>query len=119
MPRKVYYTWTQFGGDIQKLAKLIKKSKKSFDIVYGPKRGALPTAVCLSHTLNFKFLTRPRNKKTLVVDDIIDTGKTLEKFYKQGYFIAAIFYHRQSYFEPNIWLREKKSSWIVFPWENI
>ncbi len=117
MPRKISYSWIQFDQDIKKIAKSLQKKKRRFDNVWGPERGGLVPAVCLSHALGLKFVSGPKSKKTLIVDDVADTGKTLEGFYKKGYFIATLFYHRQSSFRPQIWLREKKDAWIVFPWE--
>lgn len=115
--KKEYYSWISFGKDIDKLVRLLTKRKKHFDNIWGPVRGGLPIAVCLSHRLGLKFITKPTGINTLIVDDIADTGKTLEGFYRKGYFVATIYYHRQSSFEPYIWLREKKDEWIVFPWE--
>lgn len=117
-PKKERYTWNQFDKDIKTLVKLLKKRKIRFDSVWGPIRGGLPLAVCLSHALGLKFVHKPTSKKTLIVDDITDTGKTLQKYFDKGYFVATIYYHRQSSFEPQIWLHEKKDKWIVFPWEN-
>ncbi len=117
MPAKLYYSWDQFDEDIKKIARLVGPKKKRLDSVWGPVRGGLPVAVCLSHALGLKFVFRPRGKKTLIVDDIADTGKTLFKYAKAGYFIVTLFYHRQSKFKPDIWLREKKDQWIIFPWE--
>lgn len=117
MPKKLFYNWNQFGLDIKKMAKKLAPKKKQFDSIWGPTRGGLPIAVCLSHSLGLKFVARPKGKKTLIVDDIADTGKTLFKYRQAGYFVATIFYHRQSKFVPNLWLREKKDQWVVFPWE--
>ncbi len=116
-PTKERYTWNQFDKDIKTLAKLIGKRKNKFNSVWGPTRGGLPLAVCLSHALGLKFAAKPTGKKTLIVDDIADTGKTLQKFFDKGYFIATLYYHRQSSFQPQVWLREKKDKWIIFPWE--
>ena len=115
---KHFYTWKNFENDVKKLTSELKRRRKYFDGVWAPPRGGLPIAVCLSHSLGLPFLEKPKSEKTLIVDDIADSGKTLEPFFKKGYMIATIFYHRGSRFEPHIWLREKKDEWIVFPWEN-
>lgn len=112
----VNYTWSQFDKDMVKMARLIRTSNRAFKNIWGPARGGLPITVCLSHALNLPLAEKP-TKATLIVDDIADTGKTLGSFAARGFFIAAIFYHRQSVFVPNIWLREKKDAWVVFPWE--
>ncbi len=116
MPKKQYYTWRQFDADIKKIVRLIKKSKRSFDGVWGPPRGGLVPAVVLSHALDLPILLWP-TADTLVVDDIADTGATLNSFRRN--FIATIFYHKQSMVVPNVWIKEKTIAWIVFPWEVI
>jgi len=57
----------------------------------------------------------PSRKDTLIVDDIADTGETLKNYEK--FFIATLYYHKQSIVKPNIWIYEKKDQWIQFPWE--
>lgn len=111
----LHYSWAQFDADIKKIAKLLKG--KQFVGVWGLARGGLPIAVCLSHALGVPLALTPNNKRILIVDDVADTGRTLQKFSEKNYFIATIFYHRQSKFVPNVWLREKKDKYIVFPWE--
>ncbi|HEY4497409.1 MAG TPA: phosphoribosyltransferase [Candidatus Paceibacterota bacterium] len=113
--KKHKYTWRQFDQDIHRIARRAQKLNKKFDGVWGPPRGGLPLAVCLSHTLRLPLLVKPMSK-TLIVDDIADTGKTLVRF-ADSHVVATIFYHKQSIFEPTIWLRQKKNFWIMFPWE--
>ncbi len=116
MPKKEYYTWKKFERDVQIIAKKLRKMGKKFDGVWGPPRGGLPLAVVLSHELNLPFLNKPKSSKTLIVDDISDTGKTLHKFLGKN-FIATLFYHSQSITPPNLWIRKKGDRWIIFPWE--
>lgn len=114
---KTYYSWTEFDADVKKLAKKIKRLKRPFSAVWGPARGGLPLAVCLSHALDIPMAQRPTDTSVLIVDDIADTGRTLNKFAKKGFTITTIFYHKQCLYEPAIWLEEKGDRWIVFPWE--
>lgn len=114
---KTYYSWTEFDSDIKKIAKKIKHSKKQFSAVWGPARGGLPLAVCLSHALDIPLAQRPTDTSVLIVDDIADTGRTLNKYAIKGFTIATIFHHKQCLYEPAIWLQEKGDRWIVFPWE--
>ncbi len=114
---KLYYTWNDFDSDIALFAEKIKKLKKKFTGVWGPTRGGLPLAVCLSHALSLPLVSRPKDPSILIVDDIADTGKTLHAFAKKNFFIATLFYHEQSIFVPQLWLRKKNDEWIIFPWE--
>lgn len=106
---------------IQRVTEFCKD--KNFVGVYGPARGGLPFAVWLSHRAKLPMLMSPC-KGCLIVDDIADTGKTLEKYagvigdkYADKYTICTMFYHRDCSFEPDLWMYEKGKEWIVFPWE--
>ena len=87
-----------------------------FDGIWGPARGGFTPLVRLSHLLDIPYIEKP-TKLSLIIDDIADTGKCLGVYAKDEYFITTLFYHRQSSFVPNIWLREKKDKYIIFPWE--
>ena len=71
--------------------------------------------VFYSHNLGIPYFTEPQGPKTLIVDDIADTGETLTPY--KNYTIVTLFYHRQSVVVPSIWLHEKTDRYIVFPWE--
>jgi hypoxanthine phosphoribosyltransferase len=92
---------------------------KNIENIYGVPRGGLVVAVYISHLLDdLPIVLRATDTdrgKTLIVDDIADTGKTLRKF--TGYKIATIYYHKQSIIKPDIWIYQKVRQWIVFPWE--
>lgn len=115
--KKQYYTWKEFERDQDILAKRIKKSKRNFNGIYGIPRGGLPLAVALSHKLNLPLLLGGVTAKTLVVDDIADSGSTLNPYQERSAFIVTIFYHPKSLVKPALWLHKKTVDWIVFPWE--
>jgi len=115
--KKLYYTWKEFEQDIDVLARRIKKWKRKFNGIYGMPRGGLPLAVALSHKLNLPLLLGGVTAKTLVVDDIADSGSTLTPYQERHACIVTIFYHPKSRVEPALWLRKKTADWIVFPWE--
>lgn len=85
--------------------------------VYGIPRGGLVLAVIISHRCNLPLLQAPC-EGCVVVDDIADTGKTLEHYKEKGYYITTMFYHKQSKIVPDFWKHEKQKEWIIFPWEN-
>jgi len=109
-------TWIEFDECIFSIYKQSKHKK--FEGVYGFPRGGLCLAVALSHSLELPLLNEP-NDYSLIVDDIYDTGYTLEK----------IKYLKGS--ETHVWISKKKptwwnsykyikdNEWIIFPWESI
>jgi len=114
--KKVYLSWEEFDNMTGKLAKKIIETERQFDGIYGIPRGGLPIAVYLSHKLDLPLLLYP-SKRSLVVDDISDDGKTLNSF--RDKFIATLYTTDWTITQPNCWIDKKKSKddWIVFPWE--
>tara|TARA_Y100001938_G_C7972812_1_gene370205 strand:- start:441 stop:839 length:399 start_codon:yes stop_codon:yes gene_type:complete len=119
---KEFYTWE----DIENLVSVLchKLKDVSFDSIYGVSRGGLIPAVMISHRLGVPLRTSLESayiEKVLVVDDIADTGRTLEQLKRLEVFKNSMFatldYHRQSVVEPDFWVNEKGDKWIVYPWE--
>ena len=108
--------WIEFDQCVYSISEKCKN--KSFVGVYGFPRGGLCLAVALSHSLGLSLLDEPKNN-SLIVDDIYDTGYTLER----------IKHLKGS--EVHVWISKKKPTWwnaykytiekewIIFPWENI
>lgn len=115
------YTWNQFEEDVEGILKWMSSHEGKFDKIYGIPKGGLPLAVKLCNMVEGIPLILDRDKvdeRTLVVDDISDTGKTLEEFKKLDCLIVALFIHKNTTVLPNFYLREKKDEWIDFPWDN-
>lgn len=112
--------WLELDQYVTKLAEKIKKERIGyFTGVYGLPRGGLVPAVMLSHRLNLPLLMAPC-EGCLVVDDIADTGTTLQHYREKGWEIAVIWYKPQSKVVPDFYAvkeTRKKMGWIVFPWE--
>jgi len=121
-PDKEYYTWEQYQKDIMLLAEKIRElSERRFQNIYGIPRGGLIVAVSLSHALGIPIVLDRQDITpiTLVVDDIADTGKTIDHICQQlthRPFIATLYHHPQSTIMPDLYIRTK-GHWIVFPWE--
>ncbi|WP_288262787.1 phosphoribosyltransferase [uncultured Prochlorococcus sp.] len=111
-----YFTWSEFDKSVEYIANECKFLK--FSGIYGVPRGGLCLAVALSHKLKIKLITEPI-KNSLIVDDIYETGITLNTFKDiEGAMFFVIF----SKIKPIWWNTvniSKKNEWIVFPWENI
>ena len=121
--KKDYYSWTNYAKDIECLAQEIRKTKRVFKNIFGLPRGGLVPAVSLSHILGKPLLfdIEKVEKQTVIIDDIIDTGRTLERLLKKLHFrpfICSLYYHRTARVKPDLYIHEKKE-WVIFPWETI
>lgn len=118
---KDHYTWDQLHADCKALAKEITDSGIEITHVYGIPRGGLVPAVVMSHLLDLPMTydTEMVGEKTLVVDDICDTGQTYARLSSVIHThapFAALYYNKEHDEEPDFWINEKKN-WVVFPWE--
>ena len=120
---KKYINWKQFDQAVDKMAIQYKKNNKDCVGIFGLPRGGLIFAVALSHRLDLPLYPDmwygDCDDRILVVDDIADSGKTLE-YYKnmeRDVVIFTMHYHKQSSVIPDFWYEEKKDEWIVYPWE--
>ena len=110
-----YFTWKEFDKSVEYIADKCKIFK--FSGIYGVPRGGLCLAVALSHKLKINLITEP-TKNSLIVDDIYETGITLNNF--KG-IEGAKFFVLFSKEKPKWWntvFISQKNEWIVFPWEN-
>lgn len=95
-----------------------------YKCVYGIPRGGLVPSVLLSHRLDLPMITSTNDlnlygvDEVLIVDDIVDSGNTIET-YANYYDTAALFWRkhtakvRPTYFGMML----KSDVWIQFPWE--
>ena len=111
----IHFNWNRFDSAVKKAASLYKD--KTFVGVYGIPRGGLCVAVKLSHLLNIPLLDLPQDN-CLIVDDIYDSGKTLEKYknYKNASYFVLISKKEPTWFD--CFLKTETVNWIIFPWED-
>ena len=110
-----YFTWGEFDESVEHIAYKCRFS--DFSGIYGVPRGGLCLAVALSHKLKINLLSEPK-KNSLIVDDVYETGITLNTFKDIE---GAMFFVLFSKIKPKWWNTvhiSEKSKWIVFPWEN-
>ena len=110
-----YFSWSEFDKSVDHIVKECKSL--NFSGIYGVPRGGLCLAVALSHKLKINLISEPI-KNSLIVDDIYETGITLNTFKETE---GAMFFVLFSKIKPTWWntvnILEKKD-WIVFPWES-
>lgn len=141
-------TWNQIYEMLLHISDEIRKDSFRPDIIVGVSRGGWPPARVLSDLLdnpnlaNVKVefylgvaetkgeptLTQPVSvkvdgKKCLVVDEVADTGKSLQLIREHliaegavGVKIATVYLKPWSIIKPDYYAKET-SRWIVFPWE--
>ena len=115
-------SWEEFDKAVDVLVVQIKKERYPPKAIYGVPRGGLVLAVCLSHRLNIPLVTEPI-EGALLVDDVAETGKTLERIYFDDrdfmfHGIAVLYQCNDSKFLVGHFAKRKSSDeWIVFPWE--
>ena len=108
-------SWKDFDSCINSITSACKD--KQYAGVYGFPRGGLCLAVALSHSLNIPYLNELK-PGCLVVDDVYETGKTLNKVLDLPDTTSFVWYSKV---KPKWWNAIEVSNhdeWLVFPWEN-
>ena len=110
-----HFTWCEFDKSVEHIYNRCKFI--DFSGIYGVPRGGLCLAVALSHKLKINLISKPI-KNSLIVDDVYETGITLNAFKNIE---DAMFFVLFSKIKPVWWNTvhiSSKSEWIIFPWEN-
>lgn len=107
-------TWDDVEGFVDALSRETPPVKG----VYGPPRGGLVFAVMLSHRMGIPVLMAPCDG-CIIVDDICDSGKTLQHYRETlNCTIATMYYVQGASVMPDFWMLEKsRGEWVTFPWE--
>jgi hypoxanthine phosphoribosyltransferase len=115
MSRQLFrLTWNDFDQAVRWIA---DEFAGSVQAIYGEPRGGLPLAVALSHRLAVPLVTDLAIPGVLWIDDIADTGKTLN-------IVRSAFPHIQC----AVWVKHNEHAifapitlytdqWVLFPWE--
>lgn len=115
MLRKLrYLEWDEFDVAVHDIVN--KVQDLHITSIYGEPRGGLILAVALSHRLDKPLIDKPQIG-TLWVDDIVETGRTMNKVKEPAVFYASWFgldnFKSLHYSE-----KFSKNEWLVFPWED-
>lgn len=108
-----YITWEEFDEAVSQMPKPI------CDSFYPIPRGGLVLAVALSHKWGKPIVDRP-TKLSIIVDDIADSGKTLNEVRLRYPYPAYVLVKRNTCKLNAITyaIGMDDEDWIVFPWEN-
>ena len=121
-----YLSWDDVEMLVTSLAYTIQHSGRQFSYVAGVSRGGLIPAVMLSHKLKLKMIPITpidmieTDHETVIVDEIYDTGKTIEKVKSFNPRAAyATLFHNAHLPELDFYcVKRDLTDWIIFPWEN-
>lgn len=105
-------TW----ADVQRQARAISdRAAARPSGVYGVPQGGSPVAVMVAQNLGVAILDQPADG-CLVVDDLVDSGATLESFHDAGFKVDALYRkpHSPTHLAPRAACLDQ---WIAFPWE--
>ena len=126
MSEKIFYNTNDFMMDMSKLAGKIQNeidAGHKFTALYGVPRGGIIVASALSYELDIPLIHElPENpgsefwNQTIIVDDVVDSGTTREKYELYGLFVCI---HKKPHcsMDPEIYLYET-DKWIVYFWES-
>lgn len=154
--QQIFVSWLDIENACKEIVTRLNKLNFTPDVVITPLKGGTIPAVIISHLMNVNNLVAisakrttdnsveakrqdvavdklPRtdevkNKKILIIDEIADSGDTLQKVYseilklKPKQIITGVIVINSKRFnnknkKPDIYIREV-DKWVVFPWEN-
>lgn len=142
MADKIYIDWNDFHQDVKELCKILKNEGRYNKIVAVSRGGLLPAGVIayeldirntavinVSTYVGEEHLKLDKiadadnvgevDEKTLVVDDLADSGQTfsvMRKQFPKGRFVS-VYAKEKGKKEVDFYAREMPDEWIVFPWD--
>lgn len=118
MKKVISINWMEYGRLVEDLGRKIKLSGKKYTSILGVPTGGIPIAVFLSKLLSLPYKDEAVVASTLVVDDISDTGETLEALARICD-TACLFSTPWTKTKPtySVDMKSDKDSWIIFPYE--
>lgn len=126
MANKMYLSWKWVDEQINTIGD--KLEGYDLEFVAGIPRGGLIPAVMMSHAFGIKYisyssaklLSKDLRDKTLVVDDISDTGVTMKEAEDLDFLTAALALRSGTKTVPMFVGKQiNNDDWLVFPWERL
>lgn len=126
MKNKLYLSWDWVDDQLNNIGD--KLDGKDLEFVSGIPRGGLIPAVMMSHAFDIKYISYSSakllptdlRKKTLVVDDIADTGHTLIEASELDFITSTLAMRSGSKTAPTLYGEFiNDDRWLVFPWESL
>jgi len=107
-------TWAEFTRDCGGLVEEIRRAGLRVSGVFGVPSGGCHVAQIVAHALEVPVLDEPE-RDCVVVDDLIDSGKTIQSYSARGHMCLTLY--RKPHSPPGYGIRTL-SGWLQFPWEH-
>uniref|UniRef100_A0A6M3XPD7 GTP cyclohydrolase I n=1 Tax=viral metagenome TaxID=1070528 RepID=A0A6M3XPD7_9ZZZZ len=123
MPKTFICDEAQFMGLARSLSTAIKESKKRYDWLHAVPQGGAALGGFLSASLGIPLITekeayQPVNQgRVLVVDDLVDSGVTRQRFMDFDFACLHIKEHTPRELYPTYWV-SSIPGWVDYWWEN-
>lgn len=107
-------SWADVSAEVAKLA--ARNRGKAFSDVYGIPAGGVPVATLVAPILGLPLAEIPMPGRTLIVDDLVDSGTTLRRYQTLGHHTDALWRKPTSPLDlaPAATVAD---GWLAFPWE--
>ena len=123
---KCFLSWKWVDEQLNEIGDRLEGVEIEF--VSGIPRGGLIPSVMMSHAFGFKYISYSSakllpsdlRKKTLVIDDIADTGHTLKEAVELKFITSTLAMRVGSVAMPRLYgelITDQR--WLVFPWEQL
>ena len=143
MDDKIYISWNEFHQDVKNLCKKIKATGQEFNKIVAISRGGFIPAGIVAYELDIRNsavinistyvgsqhlkIDEVNNtssvgvvdEKTLIIDDISDSGQTFEimrRTFPKGKFVS-VYVKERGLRQADIFERKVPEKWLVFPWD--
>lgn len=120
----INYGPTDFEADLDILAQKLTTCQGlagignwPFNKIYGIPRGGLPVAIALSNRMGLPLTDNPNQERVLIVDDLVDSGATMEKYRGDRGQCFACLHVKPHSPRPEFFSREIPNEWIQYFWE--
>jgi len=120
MGERIFYSVGQFQNDAARLCRLILNSKprSHYKNIFAVPRGGIPLGIAMSLLLKIPMIDFDLiEERTLIVDDIIDSGKTRLRYPNNDFACIHLAGPVKCQSHTYYLISKKKNSWIDYFWE--
>lgn len=109
-------TWKDIETEADRLADRIAGRSSAITSVYGIPQGGAPVALMVAARTGLTIVEEPHIGTTLIVDDLVDSGATLDRYHTAGFVVDALYRkpHSPTHLAADATLVD---DWLAFPWE--